>query len=50
VTLIYRSDANCHGRALPFTNPGIKTLKRYGFDDVVSSVRCDFIASFTDHP
>jgi hypothetical protein len=41
---------NCWGKALPFTYPGIKRLARYGYDDQVSSVRCDFITGFKDHP
>jgi hypothetical protein len=40
---------DCHGIALPFTHPGIRRLARYGFDDVVSSVRCDFIVGWNSH-
>jgi len=43
------SDFDCHGRALPFTFPGIRKLARYGFDKALSSVRCDFIAGWADH-
>jgi hypothetical protein len=44
------SEPNCVGKALPFTNPGISALKRYNYDDTGSSVRCDFIAGWKDHP
>jgi hypothetical protein len=33
------SDYDCHGLALPFTNPGVIELKRYNCDDVVLVVR-----------
>ncbi|KAH7389943.1 hypothetical protein BKA66DRAFT_526799 [Pyrenochaeta sp. MPI-SDFR-AT-0127] len=42
--------SDCRGRALPFTFPGIRNLKRYGFDDALISVRCDFIAGWHSHP
>ncbi|KAF1829477.1 hypothetical protein BDW02DRAFT_561033 [Decorospora gaudefroyi] len=35
------SEPDCHGTALPFTFPGIRALGRYGYDDTLSSVRCD---------
>jgi hypothetical protein len=41
---------DCWGKALPFTYPGIKRLARYGYDDTVSSVRCDFITGFKKNP
>ena len=44
------SEANCEGEALPFTYPGIRSLGRYGFDDEVESVRCDFITGCKSHP
>lgn len=44
------SERGCYGKALPFTWPGIKRLARYAYDDTVSSVRCDYIVSFKDHP
>ncbi|KAK1910236.1 hypothetical protein P3342_006509 [Pyrenophora teres f. teres] len=44
------SEPDCHGEALPFTYPGIKMLSRYGYDDKLSSVRCDFIGPFLNHP
>ncbi|KAF2034046.1 hypothetical protein EK21DRAFT_108461 [Setomelanomma holmii] len=44
------SNKECHGDALPFTNPGIRELKRYGYDDEVQSVRSDFMTGFKSHP
>jgi hypothetical protein len=44
------SEYDCWGDAVPFTFPGIKRLTRYGYDDAVSSVRCDFIFGFSGHP
>ncbi|KAH7071593.1 hypothetical protein FB567DRAFT_612186 [Paraphoma chrysanthemicola] len=44
------SDKACHGDALPFTNPGIRELRRYGYEDVARSVRCDFITGWKSHP
>lgn len=44
------SEFDCRGQALPFTYPGIRNLERYGFADLLSSVRCDFIAGWTSHP
>ncbi|KAF1844408.1 uncharacterized protein K460DRAFT_163728 [Cucurbitaria berberidis CBS 394.84] len=44
------SETECRGKALPFTYPGIRNLTRYKFDNVLSSVRCDFIEGFNDHP
>ncbi|CCT61156.1 hypothetical protein IAQ61_005026 [Plenodomus lingam] len=44
------SEFDCRGQALPFTFPGIRNLERYGFSDLTSSVRCDFIAGWASHP
>ncbi|KAF2845212.1 hypothetical protein T440DRAFT_280413 [Plenodomus tracheiphilus IPT5] len=44
------SDFDCHGQALPFTYPGIRKLERYRFADLLSSVRCDFITGWANHP
>mgnify|MGYP003624104770 CR=1 FL=1 len=43
-------ERNCRGDALPFTNPGIRELRRYGYEDVAESVRCDFITGWKSHP
>lgn len=43
VWLTPNRERGCKGKAVPFTNPGIADLGRYGFDDELSSVRCDFI-------
>ncbi|KAF2247050.1 hypothetical protein BU26DRAFT_402487, partial [Trematosphaeria pertusa] len=34
---------DCHGKALPFTFPGMRALSHYGFDDTSSSYRCEFL-------
>ncbi|KAH8728139.1 hypothetical protein GQ44DRAFT_610098 [Phaeosphaeriaceae sp. PMI808] len=42
-------ESDCHGKALPFTFPGVQKLQRYGFDGVVSSVRCDSITGWNGY-
>ncbi|KAF1954750.1 hypothetical protein CC80DRAFT_115185 [Byssothecium circinans] len=37
---------DCTGKAFPFTFPGIMNLSRYGYSDVISSYRCDFLGGF----
>jgi hypothetical protein len=39
----------CRGLALPFTYPGLRELARYGFADVMESVRCDLIVGWDKH-
>ncbi|KAF2641909.1 hypothetical protein P280DRAFT_288047 [Massarina eburnea CBS 473.64] len=36
----------CNGKAFPFTYPGIRDLTRYGYSDVISSYRCDWLGGF----
>lgn len=43
-------EAECRGKALPFTYPGIRNLERYGMDDALSSVQCDLITGWKSHP